>query len=182
LSLLERAGFIVPSSGQLNRTEELLDYWTAAYPTGLGKRLEIASYHGDPVKPLVMPDDKEQVFLSGESADGTDIARPATFTCYVERLDPKLPIANRWTSDRDRPANIFVRQKFWTSPRAIDAGDRNAPWPLVYADLMAAKDARLRQVAVTWRASSSLALRTPQPTRVGRSNGTRHRHRKQIAV
>lgn len=155
LDQLQQSGFLVPSSRRLNRTNELLDYWTAAYPTGLGRRLEIAKYYGDPSRPISRPDHGHPIYLSGESAEGTDIARPATLTIYVDTLDPTLPIVNRWSSDPERTSNVFVRRKFWISPHPNEdvssTTGQNAPWPLVYADLMAG-DARLGEVARAWRA------------------------------
>jgi len=155
LAQLEQAGFLVPVSRRLIRADELLDYWTAAYPTGLGRRLEIARYHGDPTRPISRPPAEQPIYLSSESAGDTGIARPATLTVYLDFLDPKLPIMNRWSSDPDRAPNIFVRRKFWVSPRPDEktpsANERNAPWPLVYADLIAAGDARLSEVARAWR-------------------------------
>lgn len=153
---LEEGGFVTPVTRTLDRAAELLDYWTAAYPSGLGRRLELARYHGDPLKPVVRSDADQRIFLSSESAEGTEIARPATLTIYLASLDPSLAVANRWSSSPERIANVFVRRKFWTSPAPDDgsgsAGPRNAPWPLVYADLMATGDARLREVARAWRA------------------------------
>jgi hypothetical protein len=156
LAQLEQAGFLVPVSRRLDRADELLDYWTAAYPTGLGRRLEIAKYHGDPSRPISRPTADQPIYLSSESAEGTGIARPATLTVYLDALDPKLPVMNRWNSSPNRAPNVFVRRKFWVSPRPDDerpsAHGRNAPWPLVYADLVATGDARLGEVARTWRA------------------------------
>jgi hypothetical protein len=156
LAQLERAGFLTASPRGLDRADELLDYWTAAYPTGLGRRLEIAKYHGNPSSPISSPDPDQPIYVSGESAEGTEIARPATLTVYLDALDPRLPIANRWSSSPDRQPNIFVRHKFWAAPRPHEerpssANVRNAPWPLVYADLVTAGDARLREVARAWR-------------------------------
>jgi hypothetical protein len=156
LAQLEQAGFLMPASRRLDRTDKLLDYWTAAYPTGLGRRLEIAKYHGDPSRPIRRPHADQPIYLSSESAEGTDVARPATSTVYLDTLDPKLPIMNRWSSSPDRAPNVFVRQKFWISPRPQEeipsANGQNAPWPLVYADLVATGDARLGEVARAWRA------------------------------
>lgn len=151
LTRLDEAGYLLSTPKRLVRSEELLDYWTAAYPTGLGRRLAIARYHGDPSRPI---NSDHPAYLSGESADGVGIARPATLTVYLDSVDAKLPIANRWSANPDRVPNVFVRQKFWTSPRPR-AGEarttQNAPWPLVYADLLATGDARLAEVARTWR-------------------------------
>jgi hypothetical protein len=153
---LERAGFITPVARSLDRADELLDYWTAAYSSGLARRLALAQFHGDPNRPVTQPDTDQPLFFSGESAEGTEIARPATLTIYLASLDPRLAVANRWSSSPERVANVFVRRKFWTTPRPGDgsrsAAARNAPWPLVYADLMTAGDARLREVAGAWRA------------------------------
>ncbi len=152
LGRLEQAGFLIPTSRTLTRKGELLDYWTAAYPAGLGRRLEIAQYHGDLAREV---QSGSPIYLSGESAEGVDIARPATLTVYLDGADSGLPIRNRWSRSPDRKPNIFVRRKFWTSPHPHDEDSstkvHNAPWPLVYADLSATGDARLGEVARTWR-------------------------------
>jgi hypothetical protein len=49
----------------------------------------------------------DPVFVSGESA-AEDLLRPATLTLYVEELDPRLPVVNKWRSNG--PANIVVRR------------------------------------------------------------------------
>jgi hypothetical protein len=153
LTRLEQAGFLMATSRRLVRTGELLDYWTAGYPAGLGRRLRIAQYHGDPSRPV---SSERPVYLSSESAEGVDIARPATLTVYLDALDPKLSILNRWSSSPYHVPNVFVRHKFWVSPRPHEDDPapraQNAPWPLVYADLVAAGDVRLGEVARTWRA------------------------------
>ncbi|KUL36790.1 hypothetical protein ADL15_13030 [Actinoplanes awajinensis subsp. mycoplanecinus] len=153
LGQLTEAGFLVPGSWGPVRFEELLDYWTAAYPTGLGRRLEAARFHGDPARPI---SSERPVYLSGESAQGLDIARPSTLTVYLASVDSRLPVANRWSTNPDRARNVFVRRKFWVSPRPDEEDPavptQNAPWPLVYADLLATGDARLAEVARTWKA------------------------------
>jgi hypothetical protein len=150
LDMLDEAGYLPRSSSSLYRRRELLEYWAAAYPTGLSPRLAIASFRGDPEEfSKVNPEDA--VFLSGESAV-RDLIRPTTLTLYVKSLDPKLPILNRWRSDLQ--PNVFIRKKFWLSPEMNDgapSGIRRAPWPLVYADLIASGDARQREVAREWR-------------------------------
>jgi hypothetical protein len=156
LQLLEQAGFLVPTSKKLTRTGELLDFWAAAYPSGLGRQLETSQYHGD-ISRSVRSD--RPFYLSGESAAGIDIPRPATLTIYVDGADQKLPILNRWSRSPDHRPNVFVRHKFWVSPRPDEEDPattaRNAPWPLVYADLMATGDARLGEVARSWRTQSA---------------------------
>lgn len=128
---------------------ELLDLWAAAFPTGLATKLTLARYRGD-IEPGLKAQFDDQVFVSGESA-ATDLLRPATLTLYVEDLDPKLAIMNRWRADGE--PNITIRRKFWLAPSSDSplAGLRNAPWPLVYADLLASKDPRVRGAATQWR-------------------------------
>lgn len=156
LGRLEQAEFLIPASKKLTRTGELLDYWTAAYPAGLDRRLEIAQYHGDPSRPVRS---EKPLYLSGESAEGVDIARPATLTVYLDRTDTQLPILNRWSRSPEHRPNVFIRRKFWVSPRPHEEDPattaQNAPWPLVYADLVATGDARLGEVARTWRSRSA---------------------------
>ncbi|AGL14205.1 type IV toxin-antitoxin system AbiEi family antitoxin [Actinoplanes sp. N902-109] len=155
MARLTEAGFLSPSSRRMIRADDLLDYWTAAYPNGLGKRLALAGYHGDTERPVQLSGTDGPIFLSGESAKGTDVMRPATLTLYVDALNPLLAMRNKWNSRPDRTPNVFLRRTFWTEPGAVENDPpeqlRNAPWPLVYADLMAIGDARLREVAKTWR-------------------------------
>lgn len=152
---LQQTGFIVPVSKRLDRVDELLDLWTAAYPTGLGRQLEIAKFHGDPARPVIGLRADQSCYLSSESARGSGVVRPATLTVYLDDLNRRLPALNRWDASPDRPPNILVRRKFWTSPHADEEKPapegQNAPWPLVYADLMSTRDARLSEVAKRWR-------------------------------
>jgi hypothetical protein len=147
-ALLIRVGYRPghTSTAQTN----LLDHWAASLPAGLGPKIEIATFHGDPRSvQKVNPDDP--LFISGEAAVD-DKLRPATLHLYVEELDPRLPIVNRWRSDE--ASNIVVRRKFWHAPDDSDAplaGLRPAPWPLVHADLVNSNDPRVRNVANEWR-------------------------------
>jgi hypothetical protein len=150
LAMLDAAGYLPDPPTSLYRRKELLEYWAAAYPTGLSPRLEIASFRGDPEN-LNKVNAEDPIFVSGESA-ATDLIRPQTLTIYAKSLNPKLPIVNRWRSDLE--PNIFIRKKFWSSPEGSDGplgGIRPAPWPLVYADLVASGDPRQREVAREWR-------------------------------
>ena len=148
LVLLTEAGYRRdrPRPGQT----ELLDLWAAAFPTGLATKLTLARYRGQ-IGPAGDLRSDDPVFVSGEAA-AEDLLRPATLTLYVEELDPRLPVVNKWRSDG--PANIVVRRKFWQVPHDNDgalAGVRPAPWPLVYADLVTSDDPRVRTVAREWR-------------------------------
>ena len=149
LTLLAQAGYGDDSrrSGRTN----LLDLWTAAFPAGLAQRLRLATFHGD-VAPL-KTSDHVVVAVSGEAAV-SDLLKTATLTLYVSELSPRLAIANRWRTDGE--PNIVVRRKFWTDPGTPDttaAGIEVAPWPLVYADLLASDDPRVRAAAQEYRES-----------------------------
>ncbi|MGH8827490.1 MAG: type IV toxin-antitoxin system AbiEi family antitoxin [Jiangellaceae bacterium] len=151
LALLAEAGY---HRNQTNpgRTD-LLDLWAAAYPTGLAQRLTLANYHGkvDPVRPVP----GAALFVSGESA-AINLLRPASVTVHVDDLDPRLPVVNRWRSDGE--PNIVVRKKFWRAPGLSEApAVHQAPWPLVYADLLASDDPRVRGVAKDWKAQHARA-------------------------
>jgi hypothetical protein len=149
LTLLAEAGY----EGERKRLGQpsLLDLWAAAFATGLAKRLALATWRGEIEHPRkVNPDDP--MFISGESAV-PDLLRPATLTLYADDLDPRLPVVNKWRADG--PATIFLRRKFWNAPDNNDAplaGWRNAPWPLVYADLLTSDDRRVRSAAADWKA------------------------------
>ena len=146
LGLLAEAGYHAegPRRGQTT----LLDVWAAAFPTGLARHLTLGSYRGevDTFKPT---QDEEGVWLSGEQAV-VEMLRPASMTLYVVELDPRLAIVNRWRSDGE--PNVVVRRKFWNAPDdASSSGVHEAPWPLVYADLLASRDPRVRGAATEWR-------------------------------
>ncbi|MFJ9393087.1 type IV toxin-antitoxin system AbiEi family antitoxin [Nocardioides sp. NPDC101246] len=146
LRLLHGSGYDLPASGR--RSGALLDHWAAAFPSGLAPRLRLADFHGDiDVENLR----GTSIYISGESAV-RDVIRPATLTIYVDDLTqpdgPSLPILNRWRTDGTM--NVFVRRKFWRDPGAEERPSeprRLSPWPLVYADLLATGDPRLRTVA-----------------------------------
>jgi len=148
LTLLTEAGY-GPDRARPEQTE-LLDLWAAAFPTGLAKKLTLATYRGD-IGTMKKAGRDSPVFISGESA-AADLLRPATLTLYVEDLDPHLAIGNRWRADGE--PNVAVRRKFWHAPDHSDApfaGTQNAPWPLVYADLLGSDDPRVRGAAKEWR-------------------------------
>ncbi|MGE5828234.1 MAG: type IV toxin-antitoxin system AbiEi family antitoxin [Micromonosporaceae bacterium] len=147
LTLLAEAGY----DSDLIRPGQtpLLELWAAAFPTGLAVRLTLATFQGniDGLK-VAKPDDV--AFVSGEKA-ASDLLRPTALTLYVENLDPRLPIINRWRTDA-KP-NIVVRRAFWHAPDddAPRTGLAIAPWPLVYADLLASPDPRVRGAAQEWK-------------------------------
>jgi hypothetical protein len=147
LRLLAEAGF---GPGGRRGDDELLRLWAATFPTGLAERLTLATFRGDPER--IGPVGAQAIYRSGEVA-AADLLRPATATLYVEELDPRLAVVNRWRTDAE--PNIVVRRAFWHSPGSEEEPTPTkalrAPWPLVYADLLASEDSRVRGVAEEWR-------------------------------
>jgi hypothetical protein len=148
LKLLHGAGYY-GVGGARPGAAALLDLWAAAFPTGLAHRLTLATYRGEIGQENVVADG--EVLISGEAA-ATDLLRPTSLTIYVTNLDPRLPLMNRWRADGE--PNIVVRRKFWNAPDVTDTPPNHtetAPWPLVYADLLASDDPRVRTAAKEWR-------------------------------
>lgn len=148
LALLAQAGY--DRDQRRGGRADLLDLWAAAFPSGLAHRLTLAMYQGK-VGPVKKSGAGDPVAVSGEAAV-PDLLRGATLTLYVPELDPRLAILNRWRADGE--PNIVVRRKFWHDPETPDAAatDRDvAPWPLVYADLLASDDPRAREASGQWR-------------------------------
>ncbi len=132
--------------------DRLADLWVGAYPTGLGRKLELAAFTGE-FTSLIIPPGVGPFYLGAQSAV-PDLLRPTVLVAYVNRLDPDLVLANRWRSDGVH--NILIRRAFWTEPEATTP-DRNtsgaalAPPLLVYADLATSSDPRLREAAETMK-------------------------------
>jgi hypothetical protein len=138
---------------------EFLDLWVASFPSGLARKLILATYRGS-IEDFRKVNAEDPVFVGGAVVSGAaaadDHLRPAALTIYVAGLDPMLPVKNRWRSDGE--PNITVRLKFWKTPTDEThdydgplVGLRNAPDVLVYADLMASDDPRVRDTATEWR-------------------------------
>lgn len=144
LKLLKQSGY--SREGARPGRADLLDLWAAAFPTGLAHRITLANYTSDePIRRKNVI----SVPVSGAAAV-PDLVRSASAVLYVDELDPRMPVVNKWRSDGD--PNITVRRRFWTEPEVITGHDRNvAPWPLVYADLLASDDPRERAAANEWR-------------------------------
>jgi hypothetical protein len=156
LSALDEEHHLTVGRTGLTRRGELLDQWATAFPAGLGRRLELASFVGDPT-PEVWAEAGHVVHASGVyAAEGIN---GKGMTIYVERVDAKAVMASRWRTPQvanGEVANIVVRRRFWTS--AEDSGDEGrgkvltAPELLVYADLLASGEPRQREVASHLRA------------------------------
>ncbi len=147
LVLLEEARYVVPGAGRLERRNELLDLWATAYPLGLGRKIELGRFVGQP-DPTPWADLGHRVYVSGEYAapglHGPDL------TLYVPKIEPLALRGARWHRPQgDETPNIVLRHTFWTEPAEIVTGPevREAPALLVYADLLASNDPRQRGTA-----------------------------------
>jgi len=152
-TMLNDRGYHAGTGGRAQKP--LLDLWTSAFLGGLAEKLTLGTFHGDITHPVVSPT-ASPVEVSGEVA-ASDLLRPAALTAYVPELDPRLPVLNRWRVDAD--PNITIRRRFWTPPDRVPESTHlaagRAPWPIVYADLIASDDPRVRGVASRWQAGVS---------------------------
>lgn len=158
LTLLEETGYLVRRTLRPDRFDELLDLWTAAYPRGLGQKLAVASYRstqdvqGFRREVLSGASPADGFALSGEAVPGLGLKRPRSITVYAPEWTSRQAVRHRWrAAGTAEQADIHVRRRFWTPPSTGSRHDPIAPWPVVYADLMAAGDERLTDVASGWR-------------------------------
>lgn len=144
LKLLKQGGYT--RTGTRPGQADLLDLWAAAFPTGLAHRITLARYNSE--KP-VRRKDLNSAVVSGAAAV-PDLVRSLDSVLYVDEFDPRMAVANRWRSDGE--PNVTIRRRFWEDPTATTGStSKVAPWPLVYADLLASDDPRERSAAKEWR-------------------------------
>ncbi|MDR1512417.1 MAG: hypothetical protein LBS56_02880 [Propionibacteriaceae bacterium] len=147
LALLAEYGFLDEGRRLVAaRRSRLVDQWAAAYPTGLGSRARARGFSGD--FGGLDPGDAV-VYVSGQAAV-PELLRPATAVLYSRQEPVEMIRAGRWRRD-DQSPSILLRRQFWTPPAAEAPGARQAPWPLVYADLLASDDSRAREAAEQFR-------------------------------
>lgn len=131
--------------------ERLIDMWVAAYPEGLGRTLAIGSFEGDP-SPYSINYAETDLWVSGETL-APNLSGQGTLTLYVEHFNPRLVTDRRWR--RSQSPNIFVRRKFWHRPEGrfeeTLLTPPEAPPLMVYADMMAISDPRVRIAAEEFR-------------------------------
>lgn len=153
LATLEVDGYLTSGRLHLLRSGELLDRWAAAFGRGLGRKYQIAAFAGGP-DVGAWADAPYGVYVSGEAA--TDDLYGPGLVLYVPDLDPQRIRASRWHTARPVGGAhnpIIIRRRFWRDPDGERAGAvpptgvRIAPWPLVYADLVASEDPRAREAA-----------------------------------
>jgi len=144
LELLAQYGFLDDRRRfQGSQRDRLIDQWATAFPAGLGSEAKTRRFSGvwrgfDP--------GEMAVYLSGE-AGVPALLRPETVVLYSEEFPTELIRAHRWRRNEAQP-NIFFRHRFWQPLDApVTPGIYEAPWLLVYADLLAANDSRQREAA-----------------------------------
>ena len=125
LDLLESTGF--PSNLDMARRRDLLDLWAPTYITALGPTLTLASFVGDPERPVERVHPNQLVYVSGESAHGVGVRRPQTMTVYVQGQDSKFPIVNRWQRKPDAAATFSFVKSFGLPP--MPTRKSRSRWP-----------------------------------------------------
>lgn len=156
--LLQEQGHLTRDA--LVAPERLLREWGAAYPAGLGSALTVKTFDGDATTLTIPQSLQTEVTISGEWAVHEQMRHhPMTVSIYTTspKYVPPLAMANRWERALGSAQRITVRRTFWDAPDGADAKQPGgatppkvgqcAPWPLVYGDLLATGDARLREVA-----------------------------------
>ncbi|WP_433576569.1 type IV toxin-antitoxin system AbiEi family antitoxin [Nocardia brasiliensis] len=149
LDIMKEADYLLGRS--LQRRDELLDLWAAAFRGSLLSKIRVATFEGN-IQGWAPP---PNYFVSGESAV-EDIWRPQTLTIYAERFDPLEAIRSGWRKS-DEP-NIEIRRKFWNVPHSATFPNQSsafkqsaAPPLLIYADLITSKEPRQTEVAKALR-------------------------------
>ena len=139
--------------GRGNHPDQLLDAFAASFAGGMGRNLLLFSGAGEPI------DTPEGMWLSGERAVNPLVRGGNTFSAYTRKPEavPELIFRSKWRKDLNTP-NIFIRRAFWPEDYPFPTADsvrkppgekQLAPWPLIYAELLAGLDPRLVEVAGT---------------------------------
>lgn len=143
-------GYLHPGATRIERFDELVDRWAGAFPLGLGRDLTLGTFAGEP-DPRAWIDAGVPIYVSGEFA--VPAIRGTSLTMYAPEILPRAVAASRWHRPApDEEPTVTVRRTFWTPP----GSDRHAPGSvapelLVYADLLASRDPRQREVALELR-------------------------------
>lgn len=147
LELLGQYGF-VDERRQLvaRRRDELIDLWASAFPMGLGSEARTGRFAGEWRR--LEPADIA-VFVSGEAAT-TDLRHAETAVFYTDEYPRELIRRRRWRREDAEPT-ILLRRRFWRPSHPDEPGLHEAPWLLIYADLLASGEARQREAAEVLR-------------------------------
>ncbi len=153
LPKLEQAGYIKKGTNQKWEWENLpglAERWIDTYPQMLLPQLGIGQYKlsrayssYDDWRNWFTPNSDLQWGAEPAGAWMTDYLQPALYTIYT-RL-PKRELMKKLKLIPDNQGPIYVRDSFW--PESLSTPLPTVPPILVYADLMASKDGRNRQIA-----------------------------------
>jgi hypothetical protein len=148
---LEQLGFVYRSKKNglvLQNRDRLVDNWAEAYPRELRPQLNAQRFqilHPDWWKDFTYDRwQKNQMWLAGEPAAAllTKYLYPETITVYG-RPDFKKLAQVIGQPMRDEPGNFELLEPFWNfETDVLDEVHRVCPPLLIYADLLAAGDAR----------------------------------------
>lgn len=157
---LKAQGFVMQPKGRrgdrrLLERQRLLDQWTDAYVRQLRPRNLIGRYYLPTIDDWETWDvEANDVQWGGEPAAAllTQYLRPGELTIYADQLPGKLALAKRFAKDAEpgRTAVVEVRKRFWKIPTAPVLPGVVPPL-LVYADLLATRDARCHETATMIR-------------------------------
>lgn len=139
-------GYLHPGATRIDRFDELVDRWAGAFPLGLGQDLTLGTFAGTP-DPQAWIDEGVPIYVSGEHA--VPSIRGTTLTMYAPEILPRALRASRWRRPApDEEPTVTVRRTFWSAPDTDKTTSPSvAPDLLVYADLLASRDPRQREVA-----------------------------------
>lgn len=149
LTALATDKFLTFGNERLIHVGELLDQWAAAFGLGLARKLELGRFTGEPAA-QAWAAAGHVVYLGGEAAVPDEL-RGGDLTLYVPTLDTRAVLAAGWRrAEPGADANVVVRRQFWTEPDEFDVlggAVRQAPLPLVFADLVTTGEPRAQEVA-----------------------------------
>jgi hypothetical protein len=153
LEWFRKRGFITGSKNEriVHRPHELLAEWTVAYSTRLRPRLRSQTFAWPTGQPRWWKATEiEPAAWSGEV--GTAILlghlKPNTAEIYVA-ADVRPAMLRRLVKEQrlvpDRDGSVEILDQFWNLE--LEADQRVAPWPVMYADLLRVGDPRLSEAA-----------------------------------
>jgi hypothetical protein len=148
------------SGRRLVRSHDLFGRWVEAYAVTLSPRLWLADFSAsDPYWWVTAGDAVRAASAQFGGETAAHLLDPHLQTSqavlYARRIPQDLAVAYRWRKD-EGATNVEIRRRFWSDEIG---GDVVVPTPLIYADLMAAGDARLREAATRLRERDELLRR-----------------------
>jgi hypothetical protein len=137
---------------RLLATKRLLDDWALAYARTLRPKTLTATYVAPKFETWPQWEfDPNEARWGGEPAANllVDYLRPGTLTIYARKLPPRLAVGQRLVAARRpiREALLEVRRPFWGDTLKFEDHPKTVGPALVYADLLAAGDARCIETA-----------------------------------